>query len=424
MRILIATDAFPPTSGGSGWSTYELARGLRARGHDIFIVRTYSERDPVPGRYDDFAVSGFPAFAPAIPFVRNYVRNERLYQRLGAHLANLIEQQKIDLIHAQHVLTGPASVNAAQRAGIPCVCTVRDYWPLCYWGDVLADPDAGAICPGCSAAAMTRCLQPRAGSMWPAAVAAIPYMRANLRHKQAGLAEADVIVAVSAYVAGALRDRAPELARSRIEVIPNGVDVLRIRDESSAKPRPIAEPYALFVGKLAKNKGAHMLVEAVRRARLDMPLVIVGDGPERGFVERAATAAGREVRIMGWRDRGDVIQWLRHAEMLVFPSLWPEPLSRVLIEASALAVPIAAIDTGGTSDIIIDEQTGLLSTSVDGLAEDAARLASDADLRARLGAAAARRAAAHFDAPVVIDRMEALYRELVAAPRPKQHAIA
>ena len=43
MRILITTDAFPPTAGGSGWSTYELARGLRARGHDIFIVRTYSD---------------------------------------------------------------------------------------------------------------------------------------------------------------------------------------------------------------------------------------------------------------------------------------------------------------------------------------------------------------------------------------------
>ena len=58
MRILIATDAFPPTSGGSGWSTYELARGLRARGHEIVVVRTYSERDPVPGDYDGFAVAG------------------------------------------------------------------------------------------------------------------------------------------------------------------------------------------------------------------------------------------------------------------------------------------------------------------------------------------------------------------------------
>src|SRR4030095_6444817 len=101
MRILIATDAFPPTSGGSGWSTYELARGLRAAGHEIHVVRTYSERDPIPAAYDGFAVSGFPAFAPSVPFVRNYVRNERLYKRLSAHLVKVIEGERIDLIHAQ-----------------------------------------------------------------------------------------------------------------------------------------------------------------------------------------------------------------------------------------------------------------------------------------------------------------------------------
>ncbi len=90
MRILIATDAFPPVAGGSGWSTYELAKGLRAKGHHVAVVRTYSERDAVPGEYDGFAVVGFPAFAPPVPFVRNYIRNERLYERLGSYLADVI----------------------------------------------------------------------------------------------------------------------------------------------------------------------------------------------------------------------------------------------------------------------------------------------------------------------------------------------
>jgi glycogen synthase len=424
MRILIATDAFPPTSGGSGWSTYELARGLRARGHHIAIVRTYSERDPVPGDYDGFAVAGFPAFAPPVPFLRNYVRNERLYARLGAYLAGIIRKEKIDLVHAQHVLTGPSSVMAARRAGVPSVCTVRDYWPVCYWGDVLADPSADEVCPGCSATAMTRCLRPRTGPAWPAALPAIPYMRANLRHKQRTLADADAIVAVSGYVGAALRERAPELGRARIEAIPNGIDVPGVCAGADASARPIQERYALFVGKLAKNKGAHALVDVAERARLEMPLVVIGDGPERGSIEHAAKAATRDVRIVGWRNRGEVFQWLRHAELLIFPSVWPEPLSRVLIEASALSVPIAAMNTGGTSDIIVDRETGLLSTTAADLAEDVARLASDAPLRARLGEAAAKHAALHFDIPVVIARMEALYQRLVDAPRRNQHAIA
>jgi glycogen synthase len=424
MRILIATDAFPPTSGGSGWSTYELARGLRARGHHIAIVRTYSERDPVPETYDGFTVAGFPAFAPPIPFVRNYVRNERLYKRLSSYLAEVIHKEKIELVHAQHVLTGPASVMAARRTGIPSVCTIRDYWPVCYWGDVLADPGAGVVCPECSASAMTRCLRPRTGAAWPAALPVIPYMRSNLRRKQGSLAGADVIVAVSGHVGTSLRERAPELARTRIEVIPNGVDVPGVRADADATARPATERYAVYVGKLAKNKGAHMLVDVAEGARLDMPLVVVGDGPERASIEQAARAARRDVRVLGWRERREVFQWLRHAELMMFPSVWPEPLSRVLIEASALSVPIAAIGTGGTADIIVHEETGLLSRTAAGLAEDVARLASDASLRARLGDAAAKRAASHFDIPIVIGRMEALYQSVIDAPRRNPHAIA
>ena len=150
-------------------------------------------------------------------------------------------------------------------------------------------------------------------------------------------------------------------------------------------------------GKLANNKGAHMLVDVASLARLSMPLVVIGDGPEREHIERAAAAAGRDVRLIGWRDRHEVFRWLRHAELLIFPSVWPEPLSRVLIEASALSVPIAAMNTGGTRDIIVDEETGLLSDTMAGLSADVARLASDGPLREVLGKAAARRAVLHFD---------------------------
>jgi glycosyltransferase involved in cell wall biosynthesis len=236
-------------------------------------------------------------------------------------------------------------------------------------------------------------------------------MRANLRHKQAWLGDAGTIVAVSNYVAAALRARVPEIARTRMVAIPNGVDVKGVRDHTAAASRPVAERYALFVGKLAKNKGAHVLVDVMRRARLDIPLVVLGDGPERAAIERAA---GGSIRVLGWRGRNEVFCWLRHAELLLFPSVWPEPLSRVLIEASALAVPIAAMNTGGTSDIVLDEETGLLSTTVEGLADDAARLASDSTLRSSLGERAAARAASLFDIPVVIDQMEALYRHAMA----------
>ena len=86
--------------------------------------------------------------------------------------------------------------------------------------------------------------------------------------------------------------------------------------------------------------------------------------------------------MIGWIDQPAAAAWMAHASMLIFTSRGPESLSRVLIEASALGVPIAAMNTGGTTDIIANEETGLLSNTPDELAEDVRRLRADGELRA------------------------------------------
>jgi len=415
MRLLITTDAFPPVCGGSGWSTYELARGLRGRGHDVLIVR------PVPGTpenvreaaYDGFRVLEFGSTAPGLPYIRNYFKNERLYSRLEHYLTTLIGRERVDLVHAQHVLTCVPSVHAARRAGIPAVCTVRDYWPVCYWSDLLHTADEAALCPACSSSGMVQCIKPRAGMLWPAALPLIPYMRANLARKRTGLAAAHAVIPVSSTIAADLRARAPELAGTRMEIIPNPVSISELRARAAALPPPIDGPYALYLGKLAPNKGTTHLLTVAQAAGLDWPLVIAGEGPERAAIEATARQSRRDVRFLGWIDQHQTAPLLAHAAMLIFPSRGPESLSRVLIEASALGVPIAAMNTGGTPDIVVHEQTGLLSRTPDELAGHVRQLRSDPDLRARLGEGARRRAEALFDAPSVVARVETLYRELL-----------
>ena len=151
MNVLIATDAFPPVCGGSGWSTYELARGLRTRGHEVLVVQ------PRPGSagireltYDGLRVLEFGAAAPNLPYVRNYFKNERLYARLADYLGGLIADERPDIIHAQHVLTSLPAIRAARAAQVPVVCTVRDYWPVCYWSDLIHTRDEATLCPACS----------------------------------------------------------------------------------------------------------------------------------------------------------------------------------------------------------------------------------------------------------------------------------
>jgi glycosyltransferase involved in cell wall biosynthesis len=109
--------------------------------------------------------------------------------------------------------------------------------------------------------------------------------------------------------------------------------------------------------------------------------------------------------------------WLAHASLLVFPSYGPESLSRVLLEAAAIGVPIAAMKTGGTGDIIEHGVSGMLSSTADELGDHVARLASDRDLAASLARRARQHVDAHFDTARVTGRYEALYRELIDGRR-------
>jgi len=414
MRVLIATDAFPPVCGGSGWSTYEAARGLRERGHEVCVVQVHAGSPAGHGRsYDGFRVRTIERPAPAVPFVRNYFKNERLWVRAAAELRAIAVETHAEILHAQHLLTSPAAVAAGSGLGVPVVCTVRDYWPVCYWGTLIHDPASPALCPACTASMMTRCVRPRAGAAWPLALPFIPYMRGNLARKQRALAAASAVVAVSSAIARDLRERSPALRAARIEVIPNPVDVAGIRRAAQAAAPPVKGPYAIFVGKLEQNKGVDYLLPALERARLPWPLVVVGDGRRRGALEAEARRLNRDARFLGWLDRPRAMAWLAHASLLVFPSHGPESLSRVLLEAAAIGVPIAAMKTGGTGDILEHGVSGLLSDTPDELGDHVARLASDRATAAGLARRAREDVGARFDTPCVAARLEALYRDVM-----------
>jgi glycosyltransferase involved in cell wall biosynthesis len=414
LRILLVTDSFPPNCGGSGWSTYELARGLRSRGHAVSVVQP-RPRQPADGArtYEGFTVDEVAAQAPRVPFVRNYFKNERLWAMLADRLETRLAAEPVDVIHAQHVLTTVPAVEAGRRTATPVVATVRDYWPVCYWSDLIYSHASDALCEACSAGNMRRCLRGRAGMAGVGAWPLVPYMRANLRRKREGLAGAAAVVAVSSVIADDLRARAPELGATRVEQIPNPVDIAGIRMSADARPRPLDGPYALYVGKLEPNKGAGLLVDVAVEAGLRMPLIAVGDGRLRADLERrAANGSGIDLRVQGWLPREQVLAWMRHATLLVFPSKGPESLSRVLLEGAALGVPVAAMDTGGTRDIVIHEQTGLLSSDGAGLARDVRRIAGDPDLARRLAQQATAHVERTFDAAAVLTRIEALYESV------------
>ena len=115
--------------------------------------------------------------------------------------------------------------------------------------------------------------------------------------------------------------------------------------------------------------------------------------------------------LRGWAHRDDVLRAMGRATAVVFPSVWPEPLSRVLLEALALGAPVAAMDTGGTREILEDGRSGLVVSDGAALSDAVGRVAGDAALRRRLAEGARTRAEA-FSPVALIPRYENVYRRL------------
>jgi glycosyltransferase involved in cell wall biosynthesis len=198
----------------------------------------------------------------------------------------------------------------------------------------------------------------------------------------------------------------------RVEAIPNIVDARETRRLAAGEPSlPLPDRFLLFVGKLEENKGVRHLVPSVARAKTGLPLVVLGEGSLAHALKFEAASSGITLILRGWTHREDVLRALARATVLVFPSLWPEPLSRVLLEALALGTAVAAMDTGGTHEILKDGESGLLVPDETGLGDAVARIAGDEALAARI-AEGARRRAADFSPEALVPRYEAVYQRI------------
>ena len=153
----------------------------------------------------------------------------------------------------------------------------------------------------------------------------------------------------------------------------------------------------LFAGRMDRLKGGHVLLAALPRIRagLDgaLDVVFAGDGPERGRWERLAARVvratpGVTVGFEGWVGPGRLDALMAGADLLVVPSLWPEPFGAVGPMASNLGVPAAAFDVGGISQWLIDGVNGALAPgsppTASGLADAVVRCLADTQVHARL----------------------------------------
>ncbi|MBV9958415.1 MAG: glycosyltransferase family 4 protein [Acidobacteria bacterium] len=137
----------------------------------------------------------------------------------------------------------------------------------------------------------------------------------------------------------------------------------------------------LFVGRMDFLKGGHLLLEALPQVQSTLArtlrVTFAGDGPERKSLEaqaaRLQSSAQLRIDFTGWVDRARLDALLEETDLLVFPSLWPEPFGLIGPEAGTHGVPVAAFASGGTRDWLIDGVNGYLAAgdppTAEGLAQ-------------------------------------------------------
>lgn len=218
------------------------------------------------------------------------------------------------------------------------------------------------------------------------------------------------VLACSEFVARQLQDKG--VPKERIDVVRNACpdathDTGAIaRSEFGIAPEAVV---ALYVGRLDGGKRLDLVMDAMNRLP-HLHLLVVGDGPTRGALQRAAHATGAKVSFVGVQS--DPGPFYALADVVVLPTEL-EALPMTLIEAAAYGKPAIASNVGGVPEVIDDGVTGMLVDAPDAWADAFSQL-SDAETRAAMGRAARGRHRECFSLDVLRRSLAEVYGRVTA----------
>lgn len=200
----------------------------------------------------------------------------------------------------------------------------------------------------------------------------------------------------------------------KIKVIPPAIDyesLHRLRQHHESRPWQREDVFnVLFVGRLTREKGVDLLLDAVATLRFAVSLDIVGDGPEKEFLQRLSQEVGlsKLVRFHGWIPSDRLPEFYLRSNVFVHPGRWPEPLGRTILDAMAFGVPVLVSNTGGPPWAIDGAGLVFHPGSVEDLAQKIELLHSNPSMAAVLAARATERAK-DFDYGKAIPKLLDLY---------------
>ncbi len=420
MRICLVNEYFPPFApGGAEWSLEALASALARRGHRVVVITPNYGAPPKEER-DGVRIVRFP-FPLKLPPGRTLVSakwlaNPLFYLYAALAVALIARRERADLIHVQNKHTLIPGAIAGRLLGIPVLLTIRDGGlinaaPLCLHHGDRMPPDCGVkkLWRECSEEYFALYVKdPRRRLR---SKLAFLYFWLDSRLKQRFLRRIDAVIGVShgiveIYRRSGLLDHVarvhtiyniPPLASS-----PGAFEVETLRGRLGLAGRRVV----LYVGKFSPGKGTADLVAAAGLVVREIPdalFLFVGEGElqaEAPFIRRLGPLPNREVLAL-----------YPLADIVVVPSVIPDALSRVILEAMSAGRPVVATRVGGSPELVIDGKTGLLvERSAPGeLARAIVTLLKDRDLLDSLAAGARRHLVERFRMDESVDQLLAVY---------------
>jgi alpha-maltose-1-phosphate synthase len=397
-RVGLLTREYPPeVYGGAGVHVAELARAL-AGSVDLEVHCFGRPRDDalVARAYQPW--SALDGDRPEMSALRTLSQDLLMADGVGG----------VDLVHSHTWYANLAGHFAKLIHGIPHVVTTHSLEPLRPWKreQLAGGYELSSFC------------------------------------ERTAIEAADAVIAVSHGMRDDILTAYPDVDPDRVTVIHNGVDpgAYRPTKASDALRRhgvSSERPYAVFVGRITRQKGVVHLLDAAAHLPADSQLVLCAGAPDteeiaqefRERVEQLRSGPVEVVWIEQMLPREELVEILGNARVFVCPSVY-EPFGIVNLEAMACGLPVVASAVGGIPEIVVEGETGHLVELEAGddplgsprdpdrfardLAERITRLLADEPLAHRMGAAGRRRVEEHFSWTAIATETSALYRRLLS----------
>lgn len=240
---------------------------------------------------------------------------------------------------------------------------------------------------------------------------------------------AAAVVTVTEFNRRFLEEQVPTLAKGRVQVIHNGIDLDIFRPKNGVKRDP---NLILAVGRLVPKKGFHILLEALAqlaKCGSDFRAVIVGEGSELEALVAQRDLLGLTARVefAGARNRDEVKDLMHRAAVMCLPcTVGPDnnqdALPTVLLEALAAGLPIVSTTVSGIPEIVDSDVDGILVPADDAaeLSRQLGRLLGSDELRAQFAKRGRLKAEEKFDIHGSVEKLAGLFRQCALEHRARQ----